>query len=53
MRKEKTQISKIRNTKGEMTINIVEIQGIITEYFQNLYSNQFENLENGQISRYL
>jgi hypothetical protein len=45
MRREKIQISKIRNTKGEITTNTTEIQGIIRDYFQNLYSNKFENLE--------
>jgi hypothetical protein len=44
MRREKTQISKIRNAKGEIT-NTKEIQGIIRDYFENLYSNKFENLE--------
>jgi hypothetical protein len=45
MRREKTQISKTRNKKGEITTNIKEIQGIIRDYFENLYSNKFENLE--------
>jgi hypothetical protein len=45
MRRVKTQISKIRNTKGEITTNTMEIQGIIRDYFENLYSNKFENLE--------
>jgi hypothetical protein len=45
MRGEKTQISKIRNAKGEITTNTLEIQGIIRDYFENLYSNKFENLE--------
>jgi hypothetical protein len=45
MRREKTQISKIRNAKGETTTNTTEIQGIIRDYFENLYSNKFENLE--------
>jgi hypothetical protein len=44
-RREKTQISKIRNEKGEITTNTKEIQGIITDYFQNLYSNKFKNLK--------
>jgi hypothetical protein len=45
MRREKTQISKIRNEKGEITTNTKEIQGIIRDYFNNLYSNKLENLE--------
>jgi hemerythrin len=45
MRKEKTQISKIRNKKGEITTNSKEIQGIIRDYFENLYSNKLEHLE--------
>jgi hypothetical protein len=45
MRREKTQISKIRNEKGEITTNTREIQGIIRDYFESLYSNKFENLE--------
>jgi hypothetical protein len=45
MRREKTQVSKIRNAKGEITTNTMEIQGIIRDYFKNVYSNKFENLE--------
>jgi hypothetical protein len=45
MRTEKTQISKIRNAKGEITTNTTEIQEIIRDYFEKLYSNKFENLE--------
>jgi hypothetical protein len=45
MRREKTQISKIRNAKEELTTNTPEIQGIIRDYFENLYSKKFENLE--------
>jgi hypothetical protein len=45
MRKEKTQISKIRNEKGKITTNTKEIQGIIRDYFKNIYSNKLENLE--------
>jgi hypothetical protein len=37
MRREKTQISKIRNTKGEITTNTKEI---IRDYFENLCSNK-------------
>jgi hypothetical protein len=36
MKKEKTQISKMRNTKVEIITNTKEIQGIIRDYFENL-----------------
>jgi hypothetical protein len=45
MRREKTQIGKIRNAKGEIRTNTMEIQEIIRDYFESLYSNKFENLE--------
>jgi hypothetical protein len=45
MRREKTQISKIKSAKGEITTNTMGIQEIIRDYFENLYSNKFENLE--------
>jgi hypothetical protein len=51
MRRVETQISKIRNAKGEITTNTMEIQGIIRDYFKNLYSNKFENLE--ELDRFL
>jgi hypothetical protein len=51
MRKEKTQISKIRNMKGEIRTNITEIQEIIRDYFESLYTNKFENFE--EMDRFL
>jgi flagellar biosynthesis chaperone FliJ len=45
MRREKTQISKIRNKKGEIITNIKEILGVIRDYFEKLFSNKLENLE--------
>jgi hypothetical protein len=45
MRREKTQISKIRNAKGEITANTKEIQGIIRYYFEKLYSNKLKILK--------
>jgi hypothetical protein len=51
MKREKTQISKIRNAKGEITTNTTEIQEIIRDNFENLYSNKFENLE--EMDRFL
>jgi hypothetical protein len=51
MRREKTQINKIRNENGEIATNTKEIQGIITDYFENLYSNKLENL--GKMNKFL
>jgi hypothetical protein len=45
MRREKTQISKIRNQKQKIIKNTMEIQGIIRDYCENLHSNKLENLE--------
>jgi hypothetical protein len=49
-RREKTQINKIRNAKGDITTNTMEIQEI-RYYFENLYSNKFENPE--EMDRFL
>jgi galactokinase/mevalonate kinase-like predicted kinase len=43
-RREKTQISKIRDEREDTTTNTNEIQKIIREYFENLYSSKLENL---------
>jgi hypothetical protein len=51
MRREKAQITKIRNSKGEKTTNTTEIQEIIRDYFESLYSNKFENHE--EMDRFL
>jgi hypothetical protein len=51
MRREKTQISKIKNAKGEITTITMEIQEIIRDYFENLYYNKLENLE--EMDRFL
>jgi hypothetical protein len=42
---EKTQINKIRTEKRDIITNTNEIQRIITEYFENLYSSKLENLD--------
>jgi hypothetical protein len=51
MSREKTQISSIRNAKGEITTNTMKVQEIIRDYFENLYSNKFENLN--EMDRFL
>jgi hypothetical protein len=43
--REKIQINKIKDEKRDITTNTNEVQGIIREYFENLYSSKLENLE--------
>jgi hypothetical protein len=38
-------MNKIRNANGKITTNTTENQEIIRDYFENLYSNKFENIE--------
>jgi hypothetical protein len=45
MRREKTQISRIRNAKEEITTNTMEVQETIRNYFKNLYLNKFKSLK--------
>jgi hypothetical protein len=51
MRREKNQMSKIKNAKGEKKTNTMEIQKIIRDYFESLHSNKFENFE--EMDRFL
>ena len=50
-KREKNQINKIRNEKREVTTDNAEIQRIIKDYYEQLYGNQRDNLE--EMDRFL
>ena len=43
--REKNQINKIRNEKGDVTADNEEVQRIIRDYYEQLYGNKMDNLE--------
>ena len=49
--KEKNQIKRIRNEKGEVTTDNMEIQWIIRDYYEQLHGNKMDNLE--EMDRFL
>ena len=51
IKREKNQINKIRNEKGEVTTDNAEIQRIIKDYYEQLHGNKMDNLE--EMDRFL
>ena len=50
-KREKNQVNKIRNEKGEVTTGNIEIQRIAKDYYEQLYGNKMGNLE--EMDRFL
>ena len=50
-KREKNQINKIRNEKGEVATDNEEIQRILRSYYEQLYGNKIDNLE--EMDRFL
>ena len=44
-KREKTQINRIRNKKGEVTTDTAEIKSVMKDYYKQLYANKMYNLE--------
>ena len=44
-KKERIQISTIKNERGEITTDTTEIQRIVRKSYEELYAQKFENLD--------
>ena len=44
-KRQKNQMNKIRNEKGEVTTDNAEIQRIVRDYYKQLYGNKMDNLK--------
>ena len=44
-KRKRTQINKLRNEKGKVTMDTTEIERIIRDYYKQPYTNKMNNLE--------
>ena len=44
-KRERTQISKIRNERGEITTDTKETQRIVRKYYEQVHANELDNLD--------
>ena len=44
-KRDKSQINKIRKEKGEVTTENSEIQRVLRDYYEQLYGNKIDSLE--------
>ena len=50
-KREKNQMNKVRNEKGEVATDNAETQRIIRDYYEQIYGNKIDNLE--EMDRFL
>ena len=50
-KRERIQINRIRNERGEITTDTLEIKRMVRNYYKELYAKKFENLS--EMNRFL